>query len=120
MKVIIWHNPRCRKSRKGLKYLQENNIDFEIRNYLESPPDTEELKKTLNLLGLTPRDIIRKGEEEYKELGLKDKAISDEELITFMSSHPKLIERPIIIDPGLNRAVMGRPIENLEKFANTK
>lgn len=116
MKVIIWHNPRCRKSREGLKYLQENSIDFEIRNYLEKPPNTEELKKALNLMGLTARDLIRKGEQEYKDLGLKDKAISEEKLISYMSSNPKLIERPIIIDPGSNRAVMGRPIENLEKF----
>ena len=115
MKVVIWHNPRCRKSREGYKFLEEKGIDFEVRNYLENPPTAEELRKVLQLMDAAPRDIIRKGEKEYKELGLKDKSISDDKLIEAMAAHPKLIERPIVIVDD-RKAALGRPVENLEKL----
>ena len=115
MKVVIWHNPRCRKSREGYKFLEEKGIDFEVRNYLENPPTAEELRKVLQLMDAAPREIIRKGEKEYKELGLKDKSISDDKLIEAMAAHPKLIERPIVIVDD-RKAALGRPVENLEKL----
>ena len=114
MKIEIWHNPRCRKSREGLKFLEEKGLDFDIRNYLENSPSVEELRSVLKKMELTPRDIIRKQEKEYKDLGLKDLSLSDSDLLEAMSSNPKLIERPIVIEG--ERAVMGRPIENLESF----
>ena len=114
MKIEIWHNPRCRKSREGLKFLEEKGLDFKIRIYLENPPSVEELKSVLKKMELTPRDIIRKQEKEYKDLGLKDPTLSDSDLIEAMSNNPKLIERPIVLK-GV-QAVMGRPLENLESF----
>ena len=114
MKIEIWHNPRCRKSREGLKLLEDKGLEFEIRSYLDNPPTVDELRSTLKKMGLEPRDIIRKQEKEYKDLGLKDMALSENDLLEAMSKNPKLIERPIVIEG--DRAVMGRPVENLESF----
>ena len=108
---IIYHNPRCSKSRQTLEILNEQDVNTEIVLYLESPPSTEELASILQKLDLNPRDIIRKGEEEYKLLNLKDQNLTEKELITFMSENPKLIERPIVIKG--NKAVIGRPPENV-------
>ncbi|WP_406827941.1 arsenate reductase (glutaredoxin) [Microbulbifer sp. ARAS458-1] len=107
----IYHNPRCSKSRQTLQLLQENNIEPEIVLYLETPPDAKALKDILGKLGIAPRDLLRKGEDAYKELNLKDAAHSDAALIDAMVSHPKLIERPIVIKG--NKAVLGRPPENV-------
>ena len=93
---IIYHNPRCSKSRQALEILNGQDVNTEIVLYLESPPSTEEIASILQKLDLNPRDIIRKGEEEYKLLNLKDQSLTENELITFMSENPKLIERPIV------------------------
>jgi arsenate reductase len=79
--------------------------------YLKDPPTASELKKVLDMLGMEPRDLIRKREKEYKELGLADRGKSREELISAMVSHPRLIERPVAISGG--RAVLGRPTEKV-------
>ena len=107
----IYHNPRCSKSRQTLQLLQENNIEPEIVLYLETPPDAAALKDILGKLGIAPRDLLRKGEDAYKELNLKDTNHSDAALIDAMVSHPKLIERPIVIKG--DKAVLGRPPENV-------
>ena len=108
---IIYHNPRCSKSRQTLEILNQQEVDTEIVLYLENPPSAEEVASILEKLGLSSRDIIRKGEEEYKLLNLKDQSLTENELITFMSENPKLIERPIVIKG--NKAVIGRPPENV-------
>ncbi|GAB2527318.1 arsenate reductase (glutaredoxin) [Microbulbifer agarilyticus] len=107
----IYHNPRCSKSRQTLQLLQENNIEPEIVLYLETPPDAAALKAILGKLGIAPRDLLRKGEDAYKELNLKDTNHSDDDLIDAMVSHPKLIERPIVVKG--DKAVLGRPPENV-------
>ncbi|AQQ68195.1 arsenate reductase (glutaredoxin) [Microbulbifer agarilyticus] len=107
----IYHNPRCSKSRQTLQLLQENNIEPEIVLYLETPPDAASLKTILGKLDIAPRDLLRKGEDAYKELNLKDTSHSDDDLIDAMVSHPKLIERPIVIKG--DKAVLGRPPENV-------
>ncbi|MBY6213150.1 arsenate reductase (glutaredoxin) [Microbulbifer agarilyticus] len=107
----IYHNPRCSKSRQTLQLLQENNIEPEIVLYLETPPDAAALKTILGKLGIAPRDLLRKGEDAYKELNLKDTTHSDDDLIDAMVSHPKLIERPIVVKG--DKAVLGRPPENV-------
>ncbi|MBY6191961.1 arsenate reductase (glutaredoxin) [Microbulbifer agarilyticus] len=107
----IYHNPRCSKSRQTLQLLQENNIEPEIVLYLETPPDAAALKTILGKLGIAPRDLLRKGEDAYKELNLKDTSHSDDDLIDAMVSHPKLIERPIVVKG--DKAVLGRPPENV-------
>ena len=108
---IIYHNPRCSKSRQTLEILNRQDVNTEIVLYLESPPSTEEIASILQKLDLNPRDIIRKGEEEYKLLNLKDQSLTENELITFMSKNPNLIERPIVIKD--DKAVIGRPPENV-------
>ena len=108
---IIYHNPRCSKSRQTLEILNRQDVNTEIVLYLESPPSKEEIASILQKLDLNPRDIIRKGEEEYKVLNLKDQSLTENELIAFMSENPKLIERPIVIKD--DKAVIGRPPENV-------
>ena len=108
---IIYHNPRCSKSRQTLEILNEHDVDTEIVLYLENPPSSEEIASILDKLGLSSRDIIRKGEEEYKLLNLKDQGLTENELINYMSENPKLIERPIVVKD--DKAVIGRPPENV-------
>lgn len=109
--ITLYHNPRCSKSRQALALFQEHNIEPVIRLYLENPPTTAELKKLLAQLGVGPRQLLRTGEDAYKELNLKDESLSDAALIKAMAAHPKLIERPIAIKG--ERAVIGRPPENV-------
>ena len=108
---IIYHNPRCSKSRQTLEILNEKDIDTEIVLYLENPPSAKEVASILQKLGLSSRDIIRKGEEEYKLLNIKDQSLTENELISFMSENPKLIERPIVVKD--DKAIIGRPPENV-------
>ena len=109
--ITIWHNPRCSKSREALKLLEERGERPEIVRYLDETPDAATIKKTLAMLGIGPRDLLRTKEEEYAQLGLDREDISDEAMIEAMVSHPKLIERPIVIKDG--KAVIGRPPEKV-------
>ncbi len=111
MSVEIYHNPRCSKSRQTLQILQEHGVDAEIREYLKTPPDRDTLESVLKMLKMEPRDLMRKGEKEYKEAGLDNQELSREQLIQAMLDHPKLIERPIVIHNG--RAALGRPPESV-------
>ena len=114
MKYEIWHNPRCRKSREGLAYLESKGAELQVRHYLEQVPTEEELQDVLKRMGLGPRDIIRKQEAVYKELNLKDPGLSDPQLVKAMVENPKLIERPIVI--AGDKAALGRPAENLDQL----
>jgi len=109
MSVRIYHNSRCSKSRGTLELLQARGIEPEIVNYLDTPPSVDELRSLLRLLGMTPRQLLRTGEAEYKELRLDDPALGDEALLQSMAAHPKLIERPIVVADG--KAAIGRPPE---------
>lgn len=107
----IYHNPRCSKSRQTLQLLEEKGIEPDVVRYLETPPDAATLADLIAKLGLMPRQLLRKGEAEYKELGLDDSTLSDSALIEAMVSAPKLIERPIVVKG--DKAVLGRPPENV-------
>ena len=107
----IYHNPRCSKSRQTLALLEENGVLPEVVLYLETPPNAATLKQLIKKLGISTRELLRKGEEEYKINNLKDSELSDDQLIQAMVKHPKLIERPIVIKG--DRAVLGRPPENV-------
>jgi len=115
---ILWHNPRCSKSRQALKLLQERGVEPEIRKYLEQPPSFEELSHVLDLLGFEPRDLMRKKEAPYKELSLKDPNKTREELIQAMVEHPILIERPVLIVG--QKAVLGRPPERVLELVSAR
>jgi len=112
MAVVIYHNPRCSKSRQTLELLREREIEPEIIDYLNNPPDSAELKKLLGLLQLTPRELMRRSEALYKEHHLADPALTDEQLVAAMVAHPKLIERPIVVVDG-EAAALGRPPEQV-------
>ena len=111
--VKIYHNPRCSKSRNSFNYLKEKGIEFETIEYLKTPPTIDEIKELLNKLGIKAEDLIRKGEAIYKEQ-FKRKELTEEEWIEAMVQYPKLIERPIVVKD--DKAVIGRPLENVEKL----
>lgn len=107
----LYHNPRCSKSRAALALLREQGVEPEIVEYLKTPPDAATLKSVIEKLGIRPRDLLRTGEAEYRELGLKDAEMDDEALIQTMVQHPKLIERPILVVG--DQARLGRPPEQV-------
>ncbi len=111
MSVIIWHNPRCSKSRQTLQLLRDRGIEPEIMEYLETPPDEKTLREILNLLGRAPRELMRSGEDEYKTNDLANPDLSDDELIAAMLRIPRLIERPVVLANG--KAAVGRPPESV-------
>ena len=106
-----YHNPRCSKSRGGLAMLAERGVSPQTIEYLQQPPSVDELRALLVMLALPARDLMRTGEPVYKELGLADPSLSEDELLEAMHANPILIERPIFVHAG--RAVIGRPTENL-------
>ncbi|HUG20251.1 MAG TPA: arsenate reductase (glutaredoxin) [Planctomycetaceae bacterium] len=110
----IYHNPRCSKSRQTLALIRAAGVEPEIVEYLNEPPSVEELDDLLKKLRLEPRDIMRKGEPEYKDLKLKDRELERDEALRLLVKHPKLIERPIVVK-GRN-AVLGRLPENVKEL----
>jgi arsenate reductase (glutaredoxin) len=109
--VVIYHNPRCSKSRQTLALIQGLGVRPKVVEYLETPPSADQLKGFLKALGMKPRDLMRKKEPEYRELGLDDPGLSDAALIAAMVRTPKLIERPIVTKGA--KVVLGRPPENV-------
>ncbi len=108
--VTLYHNPRCSKSRRTLALFQDKGVQPELVHYLETPPDAARLSALLELLGLQPRELMRRQEAPYRTLDLDNPRRSREELIDAMIRHPILIERPIAVGNG--RAAIGRPPEN--------
>lgn len=108
----IYHNPRCRKSREGLNFLQEKTSDFEIVEYLKDGLSEEILKEILLKTNLKPSDLVRTQEDVYKK-ELKGKNFSDEEWIKIIVENPKLLQRPIIV--GQHKAVLAQPPEKSEE-----
>jgi len=109
--VIIWHNPRCSKSRQTLQLLRDRGIEPTIVEYLKTPPTEAELTHALAMLGMEPRSLMRKKEAPYRELGLDGEGVTEAELVAAMASHPILIERPVVFVD--KRAALGRPPENV-------
>ena len=111
--MIIHHNPRCSKSRQVLALLKENGVEPEVVEYLKKPLDESALRGLLTKLGLKAHDIIRTKEDEYKELGLSPDT-PEEKILAAILQHSILLERPIIVKG--NRAVIGRPPENVREL----
>ena len=109
----VLHNPRCGKSRNCLAFLTEANQSFEIINYLQNPLSEDEIRTLLEKLNLKPIELVRQKETVWIE-NYKDKTLSDNKIIKALSENPILIERPIVIKN--DKAIIGRAIENLEKF----
>ena len=114
MNAKIYHNSRCSKSRAAVAILEQNDVDFDVVNYLIEPPSELELREILNDLGMSARGLLRKGESKYKELELSNKTLSEDELIKAMLKFPILIERPIVrTEKGV---AIGRPPENIQSI----
>jgi arsenate reductase len=111
MSVRIYHNPRCSKSRQALQLLQAHDVNPQIVEYLKTPPDAATLSGLIDMLGMQPRDLMRRKEPEYKQSGADDPDLSRDQLIALMVHHPRLIERPIVVNDG--RAALGRPPERV-------
>ena len=109
--LTLYHNPRCSKSRGALELLEARGLAPTVVRYLETPPSADQLRALLAKLGLTARQLLRTGEEEYSALGLADAVLSEDALIEAMASHPRLIERPILVVD--DKAVVGRPPEKI-------
>jgi arsenate reductase len=111
MTDLFLHNPRCSKSRAALDLVRHAGIELPVREYLREPLSVDELRRIVQLLGVRPIDIVRRGEPQYAELGLGDDT-PDDDVLRAMAEHPILIERPIVVRGG--RAVVGRPPENVK------
>lgn len=109
--IVMYHNPRCSKSRQTLALLQEQGIEPKIVEYLKTPPSSDELTQVLAALGMSANQIIRTGEEEYKALNLATFSGTEAELVAILCEHPKLIQRPIVING--DQAKIGRPPEDV-------
>ena len=109
MAVTIYHNPRCSKSRQTMALLQDRGIEPTVIEYLNTPPNAAELKRILGMLGIAPRQLMRR--KEAREASLDDEGLSDDALIEGMAANPMVIERPIVIKGG--KAALGRPPEQV-------
>ena len=109
--IVIYHNPRCSKSRQTLALIRERGVEPEIVEYLKTPLDADALRDLLGVLGLSARDLIRSGETPYRELGLSDPALSEDDLVGAVAANPILMQRPVVRRG--DRAVVGRPPERV-------
>ena len=107
----MYHNPRCSKSRQTLALLRERGLEPQVILYLETPPSEARLEDLLDMLGVPARDLMRRKEAPYRELGLDDPSLTRAELVAAMASHPILIERPVVVSG--TRAAIGRPPEKV-------
>ena len=113
MKYIIYHNPRCRKSREALKYLQDKKYDFEVRDYIKNLLSVEETFDLIDSLKIKPIELVRKNEAIWKE-NFKNKDLDDNQIINALSKYPKLIERPIVTKG--KSSIVAKPIDKLLNF----
>jgi arsenate reductase len=111
--ITIYHNPRCSTSRAVLAMIRDAGFEPEIVEYLKTPPSRARLQELLAQMGIAPRDLLRRKEPLYAELGLDDPAVSDERILDAMAAHPILIERPIVVTPRGTR--LGRPPERVRE-----
>ena len=109
MEILIYHNPRCSKSRQTLEILQQQGIQPTVIEYLKTPPNHQQLDSLLRGLELQPRELMRSSEAEYKQQQLDDPSLSRDQLIEAMIEFPKLIERPIVV--AGDQMIIGRPPE---------
>ena len=112
--VVIYHNPRCGKSRKTLELLESKGVEPEVIKYLQESPDEATLRDLLTKLGMSAADFIRRKEATFKDLGLKEKLDDEDALIAAMVDNPILIERPIVVRG--DKARLGRPPENVAEL----
>src|SRR4029079_18839893 len=110
--ITVYEKPTCTKCHEMNRFLVDNGFDFSKVNYYLEPLTTEKLSELLDKMKLTPRDLLRTSEPIYRELGLAKGDFTSDEIIELMVKHQDLIQRPIV-ERG-NRAVLGRPTENVK------
>ena len=110
--ITVYEKPTCTKCREMDRFLRESNVDFSKINYSLEPLSQKKLRELIKKMGIKPRGLLRTSESIYRELGLGKKDLSDDEIISLMTEHPDLIQRPIV-ERG-DRAVLGRPTENVK------
>jgi len=113
MSIIIYHNPRCSKSRQTLELLQANGVTPAIVEYLTAPPDAATLLQIAKLLDVPLADLLRRGEDEFRDAGETLPLDDDAALAVWLHNNPSVLERPIVVDEENERAVVGRPPENV-------
>lgn len=111
MKATIYHNPRCSKSRATLGLLESQGVEFQVIEYLITPPSAETLKSLAIKLGIALKDLVRTGEPEFKEANINLDSVTDEQILQLLDKHPKLIQRPIV--EVAQRARIGRPPKSI-------
>ena len=111
MNVCIYHNPRCSKSRQTLALLNEQGIEPEIIEYLQTPPDAATLLELVRKLGIGLRELVRTGEDEYQQARSEVEVLYDAALAAWMAANPKVIQRPIVVTS--KGARIGRPPESV-------
>jgi arsenate reductase len=113
MSLTIYHNPRCSKSRKTLELIQETGLRPNIVEYLSEPPTPDRILTLSKLLGVSVQELLRKNEADFKEATDLPDLADDPALATWISRNPRVLERPIVVDDDANKAVVGRPPENV-------
>lgn len=116
-KFTIYHNPRCTKSRQTLQLLREHGVEPEIVEYLKDPPSRTQLRQIVRALGIPARDLIRRKEKLFAEVGDADTRYSDTAAVNLLADHPRLIERPIVVRG--DKAAIGRPPENVLELTDS-
>ena len=114
MSTVIWHNPQCSTSRKVLEMIRTKGVEPTVVDYQKTPPSAAEIKAALKAMGMQPRDLLRRKNTPYDELGLDDAKLSDTQLIAAMAEHPLLIERPVVHTKKGTR--LCRPAERLQEI----
>lgn len=110
--MTIYHNPRCSKSRATLQLLEENGVEPDIIEYMKEPPDRATLEKIVSMLGVPVRDLLRTNEQVFKDAGMDDAELTDNDIYEAITQCPTLLQRPIVIVDD-SKAALGRPPENV-------
>lgn len=113
MTLKIYHNPRCSKSRKTLELLTESGVAHSVVRYLENTPDTATICALAESLGLSVADLLRRGESEFKAATDLPDLADNKALAAWLTEHPIVLERPIVVDETTGKAIIGRPPENV-------
>ena len=113
MHLSIYHNPSCSKSRKALSLIKDQGIKPEVILYLKDTLSSEKIKYLGRILGLEIKDILRVNEKEFKTANDLPDLNDNDALSEWLEAHPKVIERPIIVNYSNGKAVIARPPENL-------
>ena len=111
MSLTIYHNPKCSKSRRTLELIRARGIEPTIVLYLEAPPSAERILELAGLLACPVRDLLRSSEEEFREAADLPELDDAAAVASWLTRHPRVLQRPIVVDDERPAAVVGRPPE---------